>query len=82
MKEILEKFFKDAASYQSIDPSMFNLEEYTEEWIEKNEKVLNIDFVSQQRELLKAFYKYCFGFYLNAKHLADKRIDGFFKSLL
>jgi len=46
------------------------------------DRALNLAGVSQQRELLKAFYVYCSGFYRNAKHYADTRIDNFIKSLL
>ena len=34
LKETLKQFWKDANSYQSIDPACFNIDEYTENWIE------------------------------------------------
>ena len=45
-------------------------------------KLFSMYGVVQQRELLKAFYIYCSGFYMNAEHFADTRIDNFTKSLL
>jgi len=42
---------------------------------------LRLYLVTHQRALLKAFYTYCSGFYMNAEHYADTRIDNFIKSL-
>ena len=47
-----------------------------------SENGLDLHIVTQQSELLKAFYIYCSGFYMNAEHFADTRIDNFTKSLL
>jgi hypothetical protein len=38
MVQILMRYFKNANSYQSIDPFCFNLKEFTENWLEKNKE--------------------------------------------
>ena len=45
-------------------------------------KLFSMYGVVQQRELLKAFYIYCSGFYMNTEHYVNDRIEGFKKSLL
>lgn len=40
MKELFIKYFRDASSYQSIDPTCFNLQEYTETWLINNKEQL------------------------------------------
>ena len=59
----------------------FDLENY-KDWLEKQLVKKNdlLHGVTQRSELLKAFYVYCSGFYLNAEHYADSRIDGFEKA--
>ena len=57
MKELFIKYFRDASSYQSIDPTCFNLTEYTETWLINHKEQLRIGVVSQQRELLLQGYK-------------------------
>lgn len=46
MKELFIKYFKDASSYQSIDPTCFNLTEYTETWLINNKGGLNKHIVT------------------------------------
>jgi len=50
--EKLIQFFKDASAYQSIDPTCFDLEEFTETWLKDNEKQLNLGVVIRQSEQL------------------------------
>lgn len=42
MEEILKKFRKDANSYQSIDPSMFDIDEFTEKWMYKHRNAIRL----------------------------------------
>ena len=42
MKELFIKYFIDASSYQSIEPTCFNLTEYTETWLINHKKQLTI----------------------------------------
>jgi hypothetical protein len=41
MEKLLMKYFRNANSYQSIDPTCFNLQEFTETWLEENKEAIN-----------------------------------------
>jgi len=94
IKQYLMQFWKDANSYQSIDVTCFNVQEFTEKWIidkigkeslqssTDKSKLLLAD-VSKQRELLIAF-----GFYLvqnqNTENLyvsVQNEVDAFLSNL-
>lgn len=92
-KKDLIQFWKDANSYQSIDVTCFNIEQFAKKWIEDkigqeslqvstNTNKLLVD-VSKQRELLIAF-----GFYLvqnqNTENLyvsVQNEVDAFLSNL-
>ena len=42
MKELFIEFFRDASSYQSIDPTCFDLQDFTETWLEDNKQQLTL----------------------------------------
>ena len=42
MEKLLMKYFRNANSYQSIDPTCFDLQEFTETWLEENKQQLII----------------------------------------
>lgn len=45
MEELFTKYFRDASSYQSIDPTCFNLQEFTETWLITHKEQLPIHVV-------------------------------------
>jgi len=44
MEKLLIKYFRNANSYQSIDPTCFNLQEFTEIWLEENKEDINREY--------------------------------------
>ena len=80
MKELFIKYFRDASSYQSIDPTCFNLTEYTETWLINHKKQLTIPRVRQQRELLIAFAKYMEEDKMYARH-DEANVDDFLEAM-
>lgn len=46
MEELFTKYFRDASSYQSIDPTCFDLQEFTETWLINHKEQLPIHVVS------------------------------------
>lgn len=57
MKELFTKYFRDASSYQSIDPTCFDLQEFTETWLINHKEQLPIHGV-----VSSAMYKATFSF--------------------
>jgi len=72
MEKILKQFFKEANSYQSIDPTCFDLDEFTETWLKDNKKQLNLGEVNRSKRVnIITFENNTRCFKLNEKELLN-----------
>ena len=71
MKELFTKYFKEASSYQSIDPTCFDLQEFTETWLINNKEAINFTDSSLQlkENHIPAFVEW----YLNNGYMHTER---------